>query len=96
MRLMLSLLFAICGVFAAPSPATADTPGCVARSEYRLVHHGMAKLRVQRIFDTGGRSVSTAGGHDVRVYRACDRPRLAYVSVHFSNGQVIIKFAVWP
>ena len=96
MRLMLILLFAIGSVFAAPAPATADTPGCVARSEFRQVHSGMAKLRVQRIFDTDGTSVSKAGGHDVRVYRACVRPRLAFVSVHFSGGQVILKFAVWP
>ena len=96
MRLMLILLFVIGTVFAVPTSATADTPGCVTRSEYRQVHSGTAKLRVQRIFDTGGKSVSKAGGHDVRVYRACHRPRLAYVSVHFSNGQVILKFAVWP
>ena len=96
MRLMLSLLFVICSVLAVPAPATADTPGCVARSEYQQVHTGMAKLHVQRIFDTDGRSVSTARGHDVRVYRACVRPRLAYVSVHFSNGRVVLKFAIWP
>jgi len=96
MKLMLSLLFVICSVLAVPTPAAADTPGCVARSEYQQVHAGMAELQVQRIFDTGGRSVSTARGHDVRVYRACVRPRLAYVSVHFSNGHVILKFAVWP
>lgn len=97
MKLMLSLLFVICSVvLALPTAAAADTPGCVARSEYRQVHAGMAKLQVQRIFDTDGRSVSTARGHDVRVYRACDRPRLAYVSVHFSSGHVILKFALWP
>lgn len=100
MRLMLSLLFVIGSIFAvpvamAPMSAAADTPGCVVRSEYRQVHRGMTKLRVHRIFDTDGRSVSTARGHEVRTYRACHRPRLSFVSVHFVSGRVLLKFAIW-
>jgi hypothetical protein len=91
---MLSLLFVIFSVLAVPVPATADTPGCVTRSEFRQVHNGMSKTSVQRIFDTSG-SLSSAARHEVRTYRACHRPRLSYVSVHFSGGKVIAKFALW-
>jgi hypothetical protein len=92
---LLVILFVIGGMFAAPLPATADTPHCVVRSEFRHVHNGLSRVRVRRIFDTGGRLNSIAGGHEVRTYRACHRPRQSFVSVHFGNGRVIAKFAVW-
>jgi hypothetical protein len=67
----------------------------VVRSEYRQVHNGISSARVRRIFDTAGRVDSLAGGHEARTYRACHRPRQSFVSVHFSNGRVIDKFAIW-
>lgn len=94
MKTLLVLLFVIGGILAAPSPATADTPGCVVRTEFRQVHNGMTKGSVQRIFDTSG-SLNSAARHEVRTYRACTRPHLSYVSVHFSGGKVIAKFAIW-
>ena len=93
MRLIFVLLFGIGSLFVAPLPATADTPGCVVRSEFRRVHNGMTEARVRGLFDTSGRLSSVAAGHEVRTYRACRRPRQSFVSVHFSNGKVIAKFA---
>lgn len=95
MRLILVLLFGIGSMFVAPLPATADTPGCVVRSEFRRVHNGMTEARVNGLFDTAGRLSSTAAGHVVRTYPACQRPRQSFVSVHFSNGKVIAKFAIF-
>lgn len=95
MRPFLITLFAVCSILAAPASAAADTPGCVTRSEFRQVHDGMTKTRVHRGFDTNGRLQSTLRGHEVRTYRACHRPRLSYVSVHFSSGRVVAKFAIW-
>jgi len=94
MKPLLALVFVIGSILAAPSPATADTPACVVRTEFRQVHKGMTKTRVQRIFDTGG-TLNSAARHEVRTYPACSRPRLSYVSVHFSGGKVIAKFAIW-
>ena len=94
MRTFLVLVFLIGSILTAPSPATADTPGCVARTEFQQVHKGMTKNRVHRIFDTSG-TLNSAARHEVRTYRACSRPRLSYVSVHFSGGKVIAKFAIW-
>ena len=95
MRLLFAVLFVMGSMFAAPLPATADTAGCVVRAEYRQVHNGLSRARVHRIFDTSGRVNSIASGHEARTYRACHRPRRSFVSVHFSNGQVIAKFSVW-
>lgn len=92
MLLVLPLVFG--SILAAPAPAVADTPGCVVRNEFQQVHNGMTKASVQRIFDTSG-SLNSAARHEVRTYRACTRPRLSYVSVHFSGGRVIAKFAIW-
>ena len=66
MRPLLVVLFVIGSMFAAPLPATADTPGCVVRSEFRQVHNGQSRTRVRRVFDTGGRLNSIAAGHEVR------------------------------
>jgi hypothetical protein len=95
MRPIIVLLFVIGSIFAVPVSATADTPGCVVRSEFRQVHNGMTRTRVHRIFDTSGRLSSTVGGHEARTYRPCQRPRVSFVSVHFSSGHVVVKFAIW-
>src|SRR5262245_29430318 len=45
---------AVGGVVVGASPATADTPGCHTKKEYRKVHKGMTKTRVHRIFSICG------------------------------------------
>ena len=53
------------------APASADTPGCVSRAEYRQVHSGMTKAWVRSIFDTKGFFVSGGGGGYVVGYKQC-------------------------
>jgi hypothetical protein len=50
----------------ASQPASADTPGCVTRAEFRNVSEGMSKHRVHRIFDTRGE-----GSGYSRYYEKC-------------------------
>lgn len=99
MRLLIAVLLAVGGVLAAPMPAQADTPGCVVRAEFRRVHDGMPVARVHRIFDTAGHqsSVIVVGGqvHVARDYRACRHPRRSFVQVHYADGVVVAKFAIW-
>lgn len=54
--------------------ATADTPGCVTRAEYRRVHDGMPRGKVHDIFDTKGTSLFENPGavhNSAREYRMC-------------------------
>lgn len=99
MRLLIPLLLAVTGVLAAPTSAQADTPGCVTRAEFRQVHDGMPVARVHRILDTEGHqsSVIIVGGqrHVARNYRACHRPRQSFVQVHYADGVVVAKFAIF-
>ncbi len=78
----------------APS-ASADTPGCVTRKEFKKVERGMSKNRVARIFDTKGRQSSSfrSGGdiYQTRKYNPC--PRYSYVNVDYKNGHVKSKSA---
>ena len=98
MRAALATAVAIAAIVGGGAvPASADTPGCVTRGEYRSVSKGMAKWRVASIFDTrGSRQVySTSGGYsiEIRNYRTC----LPYsvVSIAFENGRLSNKTAVW-
>jgi hypothetical protein len=81
------------------TPASADTPGCVSKAEFRKVHKGMTRQRVQRIFDTKGHQVYTwwiSGDHySGREYRACRHPQWSIVSIDYVNGKVDAKFAYW-
>lgn len=99
MRSLIVMLTVIGGMFAMPVSAQADSPGCVVRAEFRRVHDGMPTARVHRIFDTAGHrsSVTVVGGqvHVARDYRACLRPRRAFVQVHYADGVVVAKFAIW-
>jgi|RhiMethySRZTD1v2_1073278.scaffolds.fasta_scaffold349723_2 hypothetical protein len=67
------LALAVGGVMVTASPASADTPGCVTKTEYRKVHKGMIKKRVDRIFDIPGEfvdAVPVAGGF-FQAYGTC-------------------------
>jgi hypothetical protein len=97
--MLIAVLLAVGSVFAAPTAAQADTPGCVTRAEFRQVHDGMPMARVHRIFDTDGHqsSVIVVGGqvHVARNYVACHRPRQSFVQVHYADGLVVAKFAIF-
>jgi hypothetical protein len=58
------------GVVALAPSASADTAGCVTRSEYRQVQTGMHMKRVHAIFDTRGAAYGTSGLK--RIYRVCN------------------------
>jgi hypothetical protein len=49
-KLPLSATVFAAGLVAVPTSARADTPGCVTRAEFRSVHRGMPKTRVEAIF----------------------------------------------
>jgi hypothetical protein len=99
MRLLIAVLLAAGSVLAAPMSAQADTPRCVTRVEFRQVHDGMPLAQVHRIFNTAGHqsSVIIVGGqrHIARNYRACHRPRQSFVQVHYADGVVVAKFAIF-
>jgi hypothetical protein len=99
MRLLAVLLLAAGTLFAAPSPATGDTHGCVTRAEFSRAHNGMTRARVHRILGTAGRRVSFHvdgdQNHEARDYRACRHPRSSLVSLRFNNGRLSGKAAIW-
>lgn len=74
-RLALAGAMGITGTMAIASPAAADTPGCVTRSEFETVYRHETVASVNDHFDTGGLVVDDLwwrNGHDlVRSYRKC-------------------------
>ena len=78
------------------TPAMADTPGCVTKTEFKHVSRGMSKDRVQHIFDTAGkRDSSTGGGHryEIRTYKTCSP--LGVVSITYRNDKLKHKSGVF-
>jgi len=75
------------GLVALAPPASADTPGCVTRGEYRHVHRDYTKPRVHRVFDTNGEFWDGHAGGYTRIYQVCDLYRRTYyVTVTFTDG----------
>jgi len=72
------------GLVALAPAATADTPRCVSRKEFRKVDRGMRKQRVHRIFDTRGEFGDGGAGGYSRLYKVC-RPGF-YVVVEYADG----------
>jgi hypothetical protein len=58
------------GAVATAPAASAVTPGCVTRGEYRHVHNGYTKARVHRIFDTNGDFLDGFAGGYTRITRS--------------------------
>lgn len=87
------------GAVVMASPASADTPTCVSKSEYRNVKNGFAKTRVHRMFDVSGKQEMTynVGGdhYESRSYRPCSDPRWGTVWIDYRNGKVTSKMAMW-
>lgn len=55
---LIATLMAVTGLAVVNAgPASADTPGCVTRYEYRQVERGMPRWRVHALFDTKGVSL---------------------------------------
>jgi len=81
--------------------ASADSPGCVSRSEFGSVRLGMTKPRVHGVFDTAGRRVSIATSStgrffgEIRMYRRCSRGSSFAVSWTKRPGGVWKMDAKW-
>jgi hypothetical protein len=81
--------------------ASADTPGCVTKTEFRKVHQGDSIRRVHRIFDTKGKqsAYSSGGGYafQIRDHKGC--PTYSFVSISYERKGGIwrldSKSAVW-
>jgi hypothetical protein len=84
MALAVALTGAVIGI-AAPA-ASADTPGCVTRSEFSRVRNGMTQQQVARIYDTGGHVSVRSGPFVIRNYRTCAQWHVTNVS--FWGGEV--------
>ena len=86
-------------VYAGGAPAQADSPGCVAKIEYRNVNRGMDKANVHHRFDTYGKQFSSyviGGDHyQSREYKPCTDRRYGFVWVDYKNGHVTGKAAYW-
>lgn len=61
-KVIIGLAIATILVGGAAGPASADTPGCVTRAEFRKASKGMKMTRVHDIFDTRGRRVDYLAG----------------------------------
>ena len=75
------------------APASAGTPGCVTKKEFRGVHKGWSIERVHRRFDTAGRLEFVSGSYKSREYRPCKNPRYSYISVSYDHRRVDYKSA---
>jgi|RhiMetdeSRZDD1v2_1073273.scaffolds.fasta_scaffold15004_14 hypothetical protein len=81
------LALAVGGIVVATSPASADTPGCVTKKEYRKIHKGMTKKRVHRIFDTRGWFADGGAGGYSRAYLSCDHRHEADIEYSTLQGK---------
>jgi hypothetical protein len=70
------------GVVAVAPSASADTVGCVTRSEYRQVVTNMHIHRVRVIFDTAGAAYGSSGLN--RIYRVCN--------IYTNKYSVVVKY----
>src|SRR5688572_3955510 len=93
--LVLAPVLAVGVTLGTAMPASADTPGCVTRKEYRAVTKGMSKSAVHAKFDTAGKrqAIATTSGYtvEIRSYRTCS-PYSA-VSISYENGRLSAKSA---
>jgi hypothetical protein len=72
LRVVAAAIIASTGVMVAgEAPASADTPRCVSKSEFKRMHKDMKKERVHRIFDIHGKFGDGGAGGYSRIYREC-------------------------
>jgi hypothetical protein len=102
-KVIIGLAIATILVGGAAGPASADTPGCVTRAEFRKASKGMKMTRVHDIFDTRGRRVDYLPGDNgfpaeqVRVYRPCN-PNVTQINAGYrkrSAGVWRLAFKNW-
>ncbi len=76
--------FASLGAVAIAPAASADTPGCVTRAEYRSVQYGMSKPRVHNTFDTSGAFYRNTASGFSRIYSVCN--------LYSKRHSVVVKY----
>ncbi len=90
---------AVAPIMASAAPASADTEGCVTKTEFRKVSKGWALKRVHRVFDTAGKQSFFYSGYQTRDYKPCRNPDFSFVMVDYEkrNGvwRVTSKSAYW-
>jgi len=73
------------GAVALASAASADTPGCVTRSEFGKVYNDMKKQRVHSIFDSLGHRENIDPYGETREYQTCKGDSRSYVTVDYDT-----------
>jgi hypothetical protein len=68
---------------------------CVTHEEYRKVHEGMRKTRVERIFDAAGHQSWRTGRYEIRVFTPCTDRRFGWINVNYKDAHVDAKRAFW-
>ena len=86
---VITLIAALVGA-GASVPASADTPGCVSRHEFKRVAVGMRMTKVHAIFDTAGTETALGAPHKLRYYTTCTG-RGAVQVVYNSRERVLSK-----
>ena len=76
---------AVAPIMASAAPASADTEGCVTKTEFRKVSKGWALKRVHRVFDTAGKQSFFYSGYQTRDYRPCRNPDFSFVMVDYEK-----------
>ncbi|WP_062464853.1 hypothetical protein [Demequina soli] len=101
MKLTRTVAAAVAGLAmmaAAAVPAAANSTPTVDRAEYAAVHLGDSFAKVKRVFDASGTIVSSAGGSQVRQFKAATNAK-GYVRVTLKRSggvyKVTAKQAVW-
>lgn len=75
----------------APAPASADTPGCVSKKEYRQLPTNGTKTReqVRKLYDTNGELLAfekkRGKAYEVRAYKVCGNSTYGRTEVRFVN-----------
>jgi hypothetical protein len=86
------------GAVALAPAASADTPGCVTRAEYRQVYQHMTIKQVHAVFDTVGTVHRKFSDGQSRMYRVCNiYPERYSVVVRYMpmSGQVMVMQKRW-
>lgn len=90
--------FLAVGVVAGAPAASADTEGCVTKTEFSKISRGDTIRKVTRVFDTKGKQTYIGYGYQSRDYRVCGS-RYGFVNIDYDrrNGlwYVESKSAYW-
>lgn len=91
---MTSTMASFCLV-ALPSPAAADTPRCVSRSEFQRVDFNDKKRRVHALFDRAGVRVENDAYGETRQYRTCAGRSRSYITVDYDFHRAPLVWFKW-